>query len=56
MSTAENYTIMKIVSGTFHQGDSEKFHELAGLQCGVNFIVSAKLLQNQLFCSTEGIV
>ena len=36
---SENYTVMKIVPGSFHQGDP-KFHESAGLQCGINCIVS----------------
>ena len=36
---SENYT-MKIVSGSFHQGDAEKFLESAGLQCGINCIIS----------------
>ena len=39
MFTSEKYSIMKIVSGSFHQGDV-KFHESAGLQCGINCIVS----------------
>ena len=39
MSTSENFSIMKIVSGSFHQGDV-KFNESAGLQCGINCIVS----------------
>ena len=40
MSTSENYSIMKIVSGSFHQGNADKFHESAGLQCGINCLVS----------------
>ena len=31
---------MKIVSGSFHQGNVDKFYESAGLQCGINCIVS----------------
>jgi|AJXC01.1.fsa_nt_gi hypothetical protein len=30
----------KIISGSFHQGDVEKFLESAGLQCAINCIIS----------------
>ena len=36
LGKSENYTVMKIVSGSFHQGNVEKFQESAGLQCGIN--------------------
>ena len=34
------YNVIKITPGSFHQGNVEKFFETAGLQCGINSIVS----------------
>ena len=34
------YNVIKVIPGTFHQGNVQKFFETAGLQCGINSIVS----------------
>ena len=34
------YNVIKVTPGSFHQGNVQKFFETAGLQCGINSIVS----------------
>ena len=34
------YNVLKVTSGSFHQGNVKKFFETAGLQCGINSMVS----------------
>ena len=34
------YNVIKVIAGSFHQGNVNKFCETAGSQCGINSIVS----------------
>ena len=36
----QTYNVIKVTPGSFHQGNVEKFFETAGLQCGINSLVS----------------